>query len=574
MKPRIIVCGLGATGYRIFSLLKQQGAEVVGISHSPLSKESPGQIIVGRLDSPATLQAAGIQSAQTLVLATRNDALNLAVLTQARVLNPQIRVINRLFNPALGQRVDQTLSDHVSLSVSALAAPIFAFAALGNRAIGQLRLFDQTWPIEEIIIDADHPWLGLPLGELWDDPRRMLIYYLPQASEIDLVSAVVEGKTLALGDHLIIGRQPQLSARRRSLWLRWTKLITNLRQYQRYVSQVVWVSLILFLMIFTATFTYVWINQHTTLVDAFYFSVGMITGAGGKEEVAEKSPAAIKVFTALMMIAGAGVIGICYALLNDFILGSRFRQFLDAARVPTRHHYVVCGLGGVGMAIVKELLSQDHEVVVLEADPENRFLHQARSLGAPVIVEDACLESTLKAANLERARAILATTSDDTVNVEIALTAQSLAPRLPVVLRCQDAQFGQSVQEVFDFEAVLCPSELAAYSFAAAALGGRILGNGMTDDLLWVALATLITPNHPFRGQRVKDAARRADFAPLYLERGGQTFHSWALLETELQSGDALYLTMPAAELDQLWRPQLKEDAPWEPAGAAFSGKA
>jgi Trk K+ transport system NAD-binding subunit len=174
MKPRIIVCGLGATGRRIFNLLKQQGAEVVGISHSPLPQESPGQIIVGPLDSPATLQAAGIQSAQTLVLATRNDALNLAVLTQARVLNPQIRVINRLFNPALGQRVDQTLANHVSLSVSALAAPIFAFAALGNRAIGQLRLFDQTWPIEEIIIDADHPWLGLPLGELWDDPRRML----------------------------------------------------------------------------------------------------------------------------------------------------------------------------------------------------------------------------------------------------------------------------------------------------------------------------------------------------------------------------------------------------------------
>ena len=101
---------------------------------------------------------------------------------------------------------------------------------------------------------------------------------------------------------------------------------------------------------------------------------------------------------------------------------------------------------------------------------------------------------------------------------------------------------------------VLCPSDLATYSFAAAALGGKILGNGMTDDLLWVALATLITPNHPFCHQTVKTAAMDSDFVPLYLERGEQTIHSWELLEITLTEGDALYLTMPATKLYQLWR--------------------
>lgn len=31
MKPRIIVCGLDRTGYKIFGLLRQQGACVVGV---------------------------------------------------------------------------------------------------------------------------------------------------------------------------------------------------------------------------------------------------------------------------------------------------------------------------------------------------------------------------------------------------------------------------------------------------------------------------------------------------------------------------------------------------------------
>lgn len=39
---------------------------------------------------------------------------------------------------------------------------------------------------------------------------------------------------------------------------------------------------------------------------------------------------------------GAGIVGICYALINDFVLGSRF---WDAARVPTKNHYIISGVG-------------------------------------------------------------------------------------------------------------------------------------------------------------------------------------------------------------------------------------
>ncbi len=554
MKPRIIICGLGKTGYKIFSLLKQQGAAVTGISDRPLPGINSDKIILGELRSPSSLIAAQIQTAHTLVLTTSDDALNLAVLTQARILNPRIRIINRLFNHALGERLDHTLPDHVSLSVSSLAAPIFSFAALGNKAIGQLRLFNKTWAIQEVIIDEAHPWLGLKLGELWDDPSRMLIYYLPAYEEMDLITAVVNNQSIVKGDHLIVGVKPEIRKKTRSLEKKLSKAIINLRQYQHYVRPVLWVSLCLLLMISTATLTYVSINPKVSIVDSLYFSVGMITGAGGKEEVAEKSPDAIKVFTAISMIAGAGVIGICYALLNDFILGSRFKQFLDAAKVTTSHHYIVCGLGSIGMAIVQELQGQGHEVVVIESDPNNRFLHSARSLGVPIIAADARVEASLKAANITKAESIIVVTSSDMGNLEVALTAKAIAPKIRVILRTQDAQFGQSVQEVFDFDVVLCPSDLATYSFAAAALGGKILGNGMTDDLLWVALATLITPNHPFCHQTVKEAAMNSDFVPLYLERGEQTIHSWELLEITLTEGDALYLTMPATKLYQLWR--------------------
>ncbi|MEP0868529.1 NAD-binding protein [Trichocoleus desertorum AS-A10] len=553
MESRIIVCSLGRTGYQIFSLLRQQGIPVVGIHDQPLSFADP-DVIVGDLKATPTLMAAGIEQAHTLVIASSDDALNLAILMQARILNPQIRVINRLFNTSLGDRLDHTLTHHVSLSVAALAAPVFAFAALGSRAIGQLRLFNQTWPIHEEYIDEYHPWQGRKLSELWDERSRMLIYYLPADKRMDLVSAVIRGQVLQVGDRLIIGSQPNASVQavRRSWRQRGTKLVNNLRQFQRYGQSMVVVTLVLLVTILIATLTYVCFNRHTSIIDALYFSVGMITGAGGEEQVIEQAPNSIKVFTALMMLLGAGVIGICYALLNDFVLGTRFRQFWDTVQVPAHHHYIVCGLGGVGIQIVQHLRSCGYDVVAIEQDANCRFLSIARALKVPVILGDASLPTTLKAANLAHASALLAVTSNDTANLEIALTAKGLTPKSTAIVRYQDPTFARMAHQVFAFEAVLSPTELVAPTFAAAALGGRILGNGMTGHSLWVALSTLITAGHPFCHRVVKDAAMDADFVPLYLETGQRRVHGWDLLNTCLQAGDVLYLTMPATHLDQL----------------------
>jgi len=554
MKPRIIVCGLGRTGYKIFCLLKQQGALVIGISDRPIANESE-QVVVGDLSQGSTLIAAGINEAHILVIATHDDALNLAILMQARILNPKINIINRLFNISLGDRLDRTLPGHRTMSVSSLAAPLFAFAAMGNRAIGQLRLLNQTWPIYEEYIDELHPWKGIKLNEMWNDPSRMMIYYLPADRPIDLVSAVLHEQPLAVGDRLILAAQPTRRKKTRHSWPQ--KLWKTLKQWQRFQEQsrsTLLVLLALMLTIFVATTTYTLINVETSFVDSLYFSVGMITGAGGNEKVAESAPTWIKIFTALMMLVGAGVIGICYALLNDFVLGTRFTKLFYKLPIPERYHYIICGLGGIGIQTARHLQEQGYEVVAIDRDPNCRFLSTAQSLKIPVIQGDANLTETLRAANVDRAEAIVAVTSDDTMNLEIALTAKALVAKLPVVVRNLDPKFALMVKQVFDFEAVFSPIELAAPAFAAAALGGRICGNGMTAGSLWVALAMLITPSHPFAGEVVKDAAMKADFVPLYIESYGEKIHGWGLLDFCLNSGDILYLTMPANRLSQLWQ--------------------
>jgi Trk K+ transport system NAD-binding subunit len=558
-RPQIIVCGLGKTGYRVLCLLRQQGASVVAISCRPLP-DAKGDIVVGELRSPDTLLRAGIHYAHTLLICTSDDALNLALLTQARVLNPTIRIINRLFNNSLGERLDQTLPQHVSLSVAALAAPLFAFAAQGNRAIGRLHLFGTTWPMYEEVIDAQHPWNGKPLKMLWNNRSRLLIHYHSPQSSMDLVTAVVQNQVLKPGDHLVLATQPR---RPNSYYSRptvqiWQRIRVTLEHIRHRGRSTLLVMLALLTTIGVATFTYVWHSLDTSLVDAFYFSVGMITGAGGQEQVAENSPAAIKVFTAVMMLVGAGVIGICYALLNDFILGAHFQRLWSVARMPRQNHYVICGLGGVGFRIVNHLQEAGHQVVVIDRDPNCRFLTGVQARRVPVILADASMASTLQTVNAHQAAALIVVTSDDTVNLEIALTARSLNAKLPIVVRTQDAEFAQQLQQVFAFDQVLSPMELAAPAFAAAALGERILGNGMAGNLLWVAIATLITTNHPFHNQTIQTIARSANVVPLYIESQNRTLHGYDLLDMTLTEGDVLYLTLPANRLHQLRRTSIE----------------
>lgn len=553
MKPRIIVCNLGRTGYKVFRLLRQQGALVVGIHHQLIPGEAAGDIIIGELHAASTLTAAGIQQAHTLVITGSDDAVNLSIMMQARVLNPRIRIINRFYNTNLGDRLDQALPNHVSMSVVKLAAPVFTFAALGNQAIGQIKLFQQTWLLREEYIDENHPLRGCKLSDLWADSSRMLIYYQPVEGEMNLVSAVVSKEELKVGDRLIVAMQPRIRQKRKSLIKKGMKILGNLKQLQQHGRSVVMGGIVLLAIIIIATLTYMSTELRIPMIDALYFSVGMITGAGGND-IVEKAPNIIKLFTVFIMLIGAVVIGIWYALLNDFVLGNRFKQFWDAVRIPQSHHYIVCGLSGIGMAIVQQLHASGHDVVVIETDSNNRFINTARELGIPVIESDTSFRVTLKASNINSAAAVLAVTKNDATNLEIALKAKGLTPNIPVIVNYADPDFAGMAQQVFGFEAVLSPAELAAPAFAAAALGGRILGNGITGDSLWVAFATLITPSHPFCGQQVKDAAISADCVPLYLERNSQTFHGWDLLEINLSDGDILYLTIHATRLYQLWR--------------------
>jgi Trk K+ transport system NAD-binding subunit len=85
-----------------------------------------------------TLQTLQVTTARSIVVVTSSDIVNLETALSARALRPDLRVVLRLFDADLAARVERTFGFHSCRSPSALAAPAFAAAAVGEHVIASI----------------------------------------------------------------------------------------------------------------------------------------------------------------------------------------------------------------------------------------------------------------------------------------------------------------------------------------------------------------------------------------------------------------------------------------------------
>src|SRR5580698_3580450 len=105
----------------------------------------PGVRLIERagLDDQAFI-AAGVPAARALGLLRQDDLGNFHAALRAAELNPDIRLVVAIFNTSLGERVRSFFGDCAVLSGSAMSAPSFAAAALGEPAPSHIRLSGRT----------------------------------------------------------------------------------------------------------------------------------------------------------------------------------------------------------------------------------------------------------------------------------------------------------------------------------------------------------------------------------------------------------------------------------------------
>jgi voltage-gated potassium channel Kch len=211
-------------------------------------------------------------------------------------------------------------------------------------------------------------------------------------------------------------------------------------------------------------------------VDSAYFTTSVVTTVGFGDFNLQHAPVWVKLFGILLMFGGIVLVAMFASLLTLFVVSGAANQVRNEFRASRlRGHVVICGLGQVGVAIARDLRRRDIPVVAVDpsaCDDEHRELN----LRCPLIVGDAKTPSVLARAGIARARAVIACTSNDALNLEIGLTAQGVVDGrrgdrpLRLVLRCFDPDLARRIHAVSDNYTLLSEAQIAAPVFVRKAL--------------------------------------------------------------------------------------------------------
>ncbi len=192
MIDHVIVAGLGNVGTRIVGQLHDLGVDVVCVDKRedaaglPLARRLGLKVVIGETHREETLRAAGIASYQALVSVTNSDIANLETALHARALAEDPRIVVRLYDDDLAERVQKTIGNTISRSVSYLAAPTFAAAMLEHQVLRTIPVGRHVLLIADVPVVADAELAGQLIEEVHQSSEvRVLALRRPGANGLD-----------------------------------------------------------------------------------------------------------------------------------------------------------------------------------------------------------------------------------------------------------------------------------------------------------------------------------------------------------------------------------------------------
>ena len=223
-----------------------------------------------------------------------------------------------------------------------------------------------------------------------------------------------------------------------------------------------------------------------------------------------------------LIILAQGVTEFTVMLFNR---RARGKEWEIAVASTYNNHIILVGLGHLGFRVAQELTNVDQDVVLIEANPKADLIASVKAMGIPVIQDDASHGTTLESAGIQRARAIILCTQNDSLNLKIALKAKRHKPDIHVVLRIFDDDFAHALQEQFGYTA-FSATGMAAPAFAAAA-SGVDMTRPITVEGQSMSLAHLkIQPASLLVSQTVSEVEQKYNLSVVFIRRNSMSdFH-------------------------------------------------
>ncbi len=559
MSKPIILCGLGRVGWRVLEYLQAANLPVVAVDNvcAPDDPRLRGaRFVKGDFRRREVLEAAGVRHAGGVLVVTSDDLVNVCTALMVRSLDPEVRIVLRVFNESLIGRLGHAIHNIFPLSTSALTAPLLAVKALTGQAIGTFRVegpppgtpgtpqgadaprsagldgrpfapldrAGERRQVAELTVPGGSHLRGRTLKEIADRYHVLVLVHVPVnggerfLTEVDIEARVQAGDLLGVcgepGDLAALlshGEEQADAGLRWASWLRRTG--RTLWRTTREVDLSVKVAAVTLVAVIVVSTTCFMLMRTPRVADALYRTVSVIATMADMRT--DTDPEEMKVFVSLLRLLGAALMAVFTAILTNYLVRASLGGALEVRRIPDGGHVVVCGLGGIGYRVVEELVQAGERAVVIETSRDNRFLSTVRRQGVPVIVGDATIHEVMRQAHAATSKAVVACTSHDMINLEIALLARELNPRERVVVLQSEPHLAQLLQEAANVRLAVSVPVLAAPAFIAGLFGDRVLCVFMILDRLLAVIDLVVAPQDTHLvGQSARTVAVDNDLLP------------------------------------------------------------
>ena len=524
-RPHFVVCGSDALVYTLVEELSNAGNRIritvvlpykVRAEVPDLSRLRSVRVVrANRLDE-STFRTAGLAGAAALALVMPDDVVNLHAALCAQSVEPDLRLVIRMFNTGLGYGVRKLFDDCAVLSDADMAAPAFVASALGEVAPTHFRHAGRTLYMARRA-DVPDRRVVCTLTTVTGTGETTVLPAEPAADATlptDLVLAEAAGQAAA-------NRRLARAARRRRPMLAFGRALRA--ALNRKLGMAVLVTLGVTLVAGTV------LAQTVEGVDGFWKSVYVtLLTAVGSSDVEEDRSAVAQAAQLVLTLSGVALLPLITAAVVEGMVNARLALSSGKVGRPRTDHVVLVGLGSVGTRVLRQLTDLGMDVVAIDRNADARGAKVAEQLGVPVIVADAAIEETLRAAGVDTCQALVVVSTDDPTNLQAALNARAVRPDLRVVLRLFDDDFARRVQDAFNINISRSVSRLAAPAFAASMLDRDVLATIPVDRHALLVASVRILPGAPLDGAPLSRVDRAESVRVIGMSAADSEWVDWS----------------------------------------------
>jgi Trk K+ transport system NAD-binding subunit len=490
----VLLVGLGKIGFSILKLLNRLDIPVVAVTRGippdwlKEAERLAHRLIRGDGRSYDILCDAGIDTARAIIIATNDDLVNLEVLLDAQRHAPQTPVVVRMLDTGLAARTCRDFNVQAALNAAEISTPAFVAAALGEDLLRAFEIEGKSLHVVSRTAKAD---VSVEALETADGERKPICAVRRLGEEFVVLPS--PSTAVSAGDEVV---SVEIRGRHRKRYSGGRKpvepwILPRISPWSFAVGAVKhgagplrWLLAGLAIMITLSAYVF-----HRAMdlawIDAFYFTVTIITTVGFGDINLSGAPTWVKLYGCALMLTGVSMLVFLYGLFTDYLVRMRVEEAFGPKRTALREHIIVAGTGDLGARIARRLHSLGVPTLAVEREADSS---SAQSLPAdlPVLHGDATLRSTMERAGAVHARAVLAVTDDDMTNLRIAQQTEDVNREGRTVVRLFQSLLAAKLGASLGADVPLNPSEAAAATFVACSLRRDVLHGFTVGESLLV----------------------------------------------------------------------------------------